>query len=151
LSFRTISIVLVFPLVCFFNTRTMDIVRKLDISDSKNGISNEMTRLPVKIRRTHRGRNQHQILRTHTSHKNNSSNCQYSNHVLNTGNIRQYSRHHAYYKGMKVLEKRNIHLIRKGNLHKNETYIGTYNPIFKALYKLYTRQKHIPSRHYTRT
>jgi hypothetical protein len=54
-------------------------------------------------------------------------------------------------KHLNILKKCNIYLISKGNLHINETYVGTYNPIFKALYSLYIRQQQMPSRHHTRT
>jgi hypothetical protein len=37
------------------------------------------------------------------------------------------------------LEKCHIYLVRKDNLHKNDIYIDTYNPLFEDLYGLHTR------------
>jgi hypothetical protein len=78
--------------------------------------------------------------------RSNNSNSGYSKHILNTG--------HAYgttddtmdvittgWKGkhLNTLEMNHIYRISKDNLHMNDTYINTHNPIFEALHELYTR------------
>jgi hypothetical protein len=42
-------------------------------------------------------------------------------------------------KHLNTLEKYRIYKISKDNLHMNDTYIDTYNPIFETLYELYAR------------
>jgi hypothetical protein len=42
-------------------------------------------------------------------------------------------------KHLNSLEKYHIYIISKDNIHMNDTYIDTFNPIFEALHKLYTR------------
>jgi hypothetical protein len=77
--------------------------------------------------------------------RSNSSNSGYSNHILNAGHtyrtiadtmeIITTGRTGKY---LNTLEKYNIYQINRDNLHMNNTYIDTYNPIFKALHKIYT-------------
>jgi hypothetical protein len=42
-------------------------------------------------------------------------------------------------KHLNTLEKCHIYKISKDNPHRNDTYIITYNPIFKILYEVYAR------------
>jgi hypothetical protein len=78
--------------------------------------------------------------------RSNNSNSGYSNHILNTG--------HTYGtvtftmevittgrkgKHLNTLERYHIYKISRDNLHMNDTYIDTPNPIFKASHEIYTR------------
>jgi hypothetical protein len=75
--------------------------------------------------------------------RSNNGNSGYSNHILNTG--------HAYRvmtdtmdvittgrKGqhLNTLERYHIYRTSRENLHMNDTYIDTHNPIFKALQEM---------------
>jgi hypothetical protein len=81
--------------------------------------------------------------------RNNNNNSGYSNHILNTG--------HAYgtindtmniiktaKKGrhLNTLERYHIYKLSREELHMNDTYIDTYNPIFEILQEVNTRQQH---------
>jgi hypothetical protein len=78
--------------------------------------------------------------------RSNNSNSGCSNHILNTG--------HTYGtitdtmdiiktgrkgKHLNTLEKYYFCRISKDSLHKNDTQIDTYNPIFETLHELYNR------------
>jgi hypothetical protein len=41
-----------------------------------------------------------------------------------------------------ALEKYHVYRTSENNLHMNDTYINTYNPIFKTLYELYIKYQH---------
>jgi hypothetical protein len=41
---------------------------------------------------------------------------------------------------LNTLERYYIYEIRKDNLHMNDTNIDIHDPIFKALYRIYTKQ-----------
>jgi hypothetical protein len=43
---------------------------------------------------------------------------------------------------LNTLEKYCIYRISRDNLHMNDIYIDTYNPIFQILHELYVRQQH---------
>jgi hypothetical protein len=42
-------------------------------------------------------------------------------------------------KHLNTSERYHIYRISKDNLHMNDTYIDTHNPIFETLHELYTR------------
>jgi hypothetical protein len=78
--------------------------------------------------------------------RSNNGNSGYSNHILNTG--------HTYGnmtdtmdiiqtdkkgKHMNKLERYHIHEISKNNLHMNDKYIDTHNPIFEILQEIDNR------------
>jgi hypothetical protein len=75
------------------------------------------------------------------------SNTGYANHILNTGHtyrtitdtmeIMKTERKGRY---LNTLERYYIYEISKDNLHMNHTNIDINNPIFKALYRIYTKQ-----------
>jgi hypothetical protein len=75
--------------------------------------------------------------------RSNNGKSGYSNHILNTG--------HAYGvmtdtmdvittgrkgKHLNTLERYNIYRTSRENLHMNDTYIDTHNPIIKALQEM---------------
>jgi hypothetical protein len=78
--------------------------------------------------------------------RNNNNNSRYSNHILNTGHTygtindtMDIIRKGKNGKHLNTLDKHYIHKISKNNLHMNDTYADTYNPIFETLHNLYTR------------
>jgi hypothetical protein len=89
--------------------------------------------------------------------RSNNSNTEYANHILNTGHtygtitdtmeIIKTERKGRY---LNTLE-RYIYEIRKDNLHINDTNIDIHNPIFKALYKIYTKLQYIPPPTYSQS
>jgi hypothetical protein len=78
--------------------------------------------------------------------RSNNSNSRYSNHILNTG--------HTYGiiadtmdvitmgrkgKCSNTLERYHVYKLSKDNVHMNDTYIDTHNPISETFHELYTR------------
>jgi hypothetical protein len=82
----------------------------------------------------------------HAIRNNNNNNSRYSNHILNTGHTcgtindtMDIIRKGKKGKHLNTLEKYYIHKISKSNLHMNDTYNDTNNPIFETLHDVYTR------------
>jgi hypothetical protein len=88
----------------------------------------------------------HTRYKEHTEEiRNNNSNSEYSNHILNTGHkyvtitdtmdiIRIYRKG----KHLNTLEKYHTYKISKNNLQMNDTNIDTHNPIFRVLEEMNT-------------
>jgi hypothetical protein len=82
--------------------------------------------------------------------RNNNGNSEYSNYILNTGHtygtitdtmdIIRYGRKGRH---LNTLGKYHIYRISKTNVHLNDTYNETHNPIFQEIYKIYDRSQHI--------
>jgi hypothetical protein len=78
--------------------------------------------------------------------RNNNSNSGSSYHILNTGHkngtityTTDITRPEKKGEHLNSSRKYHTYLISKDNLHMNETYINTHNPIFEASYRFYTR------------
>jgi hypothetical protein len=93
-----------------------------------------------------KGRIFHTRYKEHTQAiRNNNSNSEYSNHILNTGHtygtktdtmdiIKMYKKE----KHSNTLEKYHIYKISKNSLYMNDTNVDTHNPIFRTLQEMNT-------------
>jgi hypothetical protein len=78
--------------------------------------------------------------------RNNNGNSGYSNHILNTGHTYEtitdtmdVIRNGRKGRHLNTLEKYYIYRISKTNVHLNDIYNETQNPIFQEIYEIYNR------------